>query len=220
MPPPPPFKKRAVIFDMDGVITDSEPFYAEAINVVLAGHGHVLTRDDHRAIMGSNIDYTWDYVVRRFKLGGDIAGWKRRYDSAVVEILSKKPEPSPGLYWLLDELDKRKLPVALATSSLLNWAQTVTRRLKVEHRFRFIATADMVPHAKPAPDLYLFAVAKLGLSPAECLALEDSPRGIASAKAAGLTTIGIRTPHTVGMDLSKADRLINSLQDFDLSWLG
>jgi HAD superfamily hydrolase (TIGR01509 family) len=219
MPSTYPSKKRAVIFDMDGVITDSEPFYAEAINIVLAGHGHVLTTEDHRAIMGSSIDYTWEFVVSRFKLGGDVAQWKRLYDTAVVDILKVKPEPAPGLYWLLDELEKRKVPIALATSSQLNWAQTITRKLKVEHRFRFIATADMVPHAKPAPDLYLFAAGKLGLPPADCLAIEDSPRGISSAKAAKMTAIAIRTPHTVGMDISKADRIISSLREFDFTLL-
>ncbi len=215
-----PSKKRAVIFDMDGVITDSEPFYAEAINVVLASHGHVLTHDDHRAIMGSSIDYTWEYVIGRFKLGGDVAQWKRQYDKAVVDILKVKPEPSSGLYWLLDELERRKVRIALATSSQLNWAQAITRKLNVEGRFSIIATADMVPHAKPAPDLYLFAAKKLGIPVADCIAIEDSPRGIGSAKAANITTIAIRTPHTAGMDISKADHVIATLRDFDFSWLG
>ncbi len=220
MPPTHPSKKRAVIFDMDGVITDSEPFYAEAINVVLASHGHVLTRDDHRAIMGSSIDYTWEYVIAHFKLNGDVDNWKRQYDKAVVDILRVKAEPALGLYWLLDELDRRKVPFALATSSQPNWAQTITRKLKVEGRFRFIATADMVQHAKPAPDLYLFAARNLDIPPADCLAIEDSPRGIGSAKAASMTTIAIRTPHTAGMDISKADHVIATLHDFDFSWLG
>ncbi len=211
--------KQAVIFDMDGVITDSEPFYNEAVNEVLRPLGHVLTEDDHRAIMGSSIDYTWEYVIQRFGLQDDVRRWKRQYDGAVLRILKAKAEPAPGLYALLDRLEAKGLKLALATSSQRNWADAVVARLKVTGRFPVIATTEMVPSAKPAPDLYLLTASLLGVPPARCLAIEDSPRGITSAKAAGMTTVAVRSQAVSHLDISAADRIIDSLEAFDLAWL-
>ena len=211
--------KRAVIFDMDGVLTDSEPFYAEAINVVLAARGLHLTEKDHEAIMGSSIDYTWEWVTRRFQLEGSPQQWMASYDRAVVDILGRKVEPSAGLYPLLDQLEKRNVKLALATSSQLNWALTVLKRLDVHNRFPIVVTTEMVEGAKPAPDIYLLAAKKLRLLPADCVAIEDSPRGIGSAKAAGITTVALRTPSTANLDISAADHVIDTLSQFDLAWL-
>ena len=212
-------KKQAVIFDMDGVITDSEPFYAEAVNVVLAERGLTLTEEDHRAIMGSSIDYTWRWVMERFHLPGDMEQWKAPYDRAVVDILGRKVTRAPGLMELLDAIKQRGLKLGLATSSQRNWAETVLARLQVRDRFLTIATTEMVAEAKPAPDLYLFAARQLGVAPEACIALEDSPRGIGSATRAGITTVAVRTASTEGMDIAAADFIIDSLRDFDLRWL-
>ena len=77
----------------------------------------------------------------------------------------------------------------------------------------------MVEAAKPAPDLYLLAAGKLGVAPERCLAIEDTPRGIASAKAAGMDAVAVRTESTAGMDISAADYAIDRLSDFDFAWL-
>ncbi|MBI3744383.1 MAG: HAD family phosphatase [Chloroflexi bacterium] len=211
--------KGAVIFDMDGVITDSEPLYGQAVNVVLHGLGHHMSDEDHAAIMGSSIDYTWEWVIKRYNLHGDVAHWKREYDKAVVDLLSANVEPAPGLYALLDRLETAKCKIGLATSSQLNWVEAVLKRLKVDGRFKAIASTEMVREAKPAPDLYLLAARKLDAPPKECVAIEDTPRGIMSAKAAGMTTIAVRTPSTAHMDISQADHVIDSLDKFDLRWL-
>ncbi len=212
-------KKQAVIFDMDGVITDSEPFYAEAVNVVLAPLGHRLTDEDHRAIMGSSIDYTWQWVIDRFGLDGDVERWKAPYDVAVEGLLRQKVTPAPGLYALLDALEDRGVKLGLATSSQGNWVEAVLERLDLAGRFGAIATAEMVREAKPASDLYLLAARQLGVAPRACLAIEDTPRGIASAQAAGMATVAVRTEATTHMDVSAAERSIDSLEQFDLSWL-
>ncbi len=211
--------KQAVVFDMDGVISDSEPFYTEAINVVLEPYGVRMTDAEHEAIIGSSIDDTWRFVIAHFKLKGTLADWKAPYDRAVVDVLSRKVKPSPGLYMLLERLAQRQIKLAVATSSQLNWARTILGKLEVERYFPIVVTTEMVLNAKPAPDLYLLATKRLGVAPTASLAIEDSPRGLGSAKAAGLTAIAVRTPSTAGMDISIADHVINSLEEFDLQWL-
>lgn len=211
--------KQAVIFDMDGVITDSEPLYGEAVNVVLAKEGLTLSDEDHRAIMGSSIRFTWRYVIDRLGLDGDVEDWTPAYDVAVAEVLSANAVPADGLYGLLAGIKERGLRIGLATSSRTNWTEAILKRLEVTDLFEAIATTDMVEAAKPAPDLYLLAATKLGVSPERCLALEDTPRGIASAKAAGMTAVAVRTESTAGMDISAADYAIDRLTDFDFAWL-
>lgn len=204
---------------MDGVITDSEPLYNEAVNVVLAPEGLTLSDDDHRAIMGSSIRYTWRYVIDRFGLPGDVEDWTPAYDVAVAQVLSANAVAAEGLEWLLGGIKERDLRIGLATSSRTNWTEAILKKLEVTDLFEAIATTDMVEAAKPAPDLYLLAAGKLGVAPERCLALEDTPRGIASAKAAGMTVVAVRTESTAGMDISAADYAIDRLTDFDFAWL-
>ena len=212
-------KKQAVIFDMDGVITDSEPYYVQAVNVVLADQGLAMTEEDHLAIIGSSIDYTWEWVVRRFGLKEGPEHWKPRYDQAVLHLLSQNATPAPGLYLLLEQLERRNIRIGLASSSQSNWVEAVLVRLGVLARFGALATSGMVANAKPAPDLYLLAAQKLQVEPGGCIAVEDTPRGLQAARSAGMTTIAVRTESTAQMDLSAADRTIDSLEAFDLSWL-
>lgn len=210
---------QAVIFDMDGVITDSEPFYGEAVNAALNGTGHRLTAEDHSAIMGSSIDYTWEWVIERFKLKGPAEQWQAKYFREVVHILEEKAEPMPGIYALLDGLCARELKLGLATSSQRAWADAILGKLGVAERFQAIATRDMVRDAKPAPDLYLLAARGLGIRPSACLAVEDSPRGIQAARRAGMPVVALRTASTAGLDISGADFLLDGLDQFDYAWL-
>lgn len=214
-----PKKFQAVIFDMDGVITDSEPLYAEALNEVLRGQGHAMSHQDHAAIMGSSIEYTLDWVISHFRLPGTLDTWRPLYDQEVIRLLSEKAEPTPGIYDLLDALKARRMKIGLASSSQGNWVQAVLKKLGVADRFQAIAACEMVAQAKPAPDLYLLAARKLGVSPASCVAIEDTPRGIAAGKAAGMRMVALRTGPTAGLDISSADYIIDSLPGFPLHWL-
>ena len=172
---------------MDGVITDSEPLHAEAMDLVLGQRGFHLNDGDHEAIIGSNIDDTWRYLT--------------------------------GRYELMEGLEERGIKLGLATSSVDRWVQAVFTSLRVTGRFAAVATGDMVTEGKPAPDLYKLAARQLGQSPAACLAIEDTPRGIASAQAAGMPTVAVRTVSTAHMDVSSAEHVIDSLRDFDFAWL-
>lgn len=210
---------RAVIFDMDGVICDSEPLYAEALDDVLGRHGIVLDPADHRAVIGSSISFTWRYLIDRFELDGDTQIWTQIYDQSVAEVLSTKATASDGLHRLLERLKANGVRIGLATGSTTRWANIILDRLGVVAYFEAIATADMVLASKPAPDLYLLSASKLGISTENCLALDDTPRGIAAANAAGMTTVGVRTESTAGMDISAADYAIDRLEEFDFNWI-
>ena len=204
---------------MDGVITDSEPLYAEALDNVLRREGFALTPEDHRTVIGSSSTFTWCYVMDRFGLAGQIGDWLRVYDLAVAEVLSQKATAACGLQWLLDCLVEQGFRIGLATGSTTSWAKIILNRIGVDSFFEAVATSDMVSESKPAPDVYLLAAKKLGVSPRSCLALEDTPRGIEAAKAAGMITVAVRTESTAGLDVSAADYVISSLCEFDFTWV-
>ena len=204
---------------MDGVLADSEPLYHLSLNQVLQAHGHSLTDEDNRIILGTTVDFTWQTLKERFRLDGEIEDWIGVYDEVLLKNLKENIEPSPGLYALLDSLDARGLPFGLASSSQANWVDVILTILRVKERFRVVMSGDMVTNGKPAPEIYLTAAGKLGVEPARCLVFEDSPHGIQAGKAAGMTVVAVLTDMTRDMDVSLADHHIESLSDFDLALL-
>ena len=212
-------RDQAVIFDMDGVVIDSEPIYAKALNNVLRKEGVAATVDDQQAVVGSSLEFTWRYMIERFNLAGDVEKWITVYEAEVAKLLSANASASDGLHWLLESLEQSGIRIGLATGSKTKWAEIILNQLGVVDAFEAIATADMVEATKPAPDLYLLCARKIGVSPEHCLAIEDTPRGIASAKAAGMTAVALHTDSTAGMDFSAADHAIDRLTEFDFGWL-
>ncbi len=204
---------------MDGVLADSEPLYHLSLNQVLQAHGHSLTDEDNRIILGTTVEFTWQTLKDRFRLDGEIEDWIDVYDEVLLKNLKENVEPSPGLYDLLDTLDARGLAFGLASSSQANWVEVILTILGVKERFKVVMSGDMVTNGKPAPEIYLTAAGKLSVDPSHCLVFEDSPHGIQAGKAAGMTVVAVLTDLTRDLDLSLADRRIESLSDFDFSLL-
>jgi HAD superfamily hydrolase (TIGR01509 family) len=208
-----------VVFDMDGVITDSEPLYGEAITSVIAREGHHLSDADHAAIMGSGFDYSVDWVRARFGLRMDRQAFVAAYDEAITRLLKDHAEPADGLLGLLDQLAALGMKIGLASSAKQRWVEAVLGRLGVRGRFQSLAWGEMAVQAKPAPDLYLLAARGLGIPPEQCIAVEDTPRGIQAGLAAGMRVVAVRTAATAGLDVSQAHLVVDSLRDFPFAWL-
>ncbi len=206
---------EAVIFDMDGVLADSEPLYHLSLNQVLGNHGHVLTEEANKEILGTTVEYTWEWLKRHFGLEGDLGNWIAEYEGVVVKNLKEKVGPSPGVYELLDSLKARGLRLALASSSQGNWVEAVLSSLALQGRFEAVVSGDMVTRGKPDPEIFLLAARKLAVEPQHCLVIEDSPHGIKAGKRAGMRVVAILTPYTRDLDLSEADQVLESLQQFD-----
>ena len=210
---------KAVIFDMDGVLADSEPLYLESINKILAGYHSHMTESEYKDILGETFEHSWDVIIQRYMLPYTRDYWLAKYDTVVEETLSTKVQPSPGLHQLLAEITRRRLPKGLASSSKRIWVMAVLRALGLEKEFRVIITGEEVKNGKPHPEIFQTAANLLDAAPRECLVIEDSPVGIMAAKTAGTKVVALRTPYTTGMDLSRADRVIDSLAHFDYSLL-
>ena len=219
-----PSPVEAVIFDMDGVLADSEPLYYLSVTQVLANHGFgSLSENDKNQIrdktLGTTVGYTWGWLKEHLRLEGDLGRLIAEYDSIVLKNLKKNVVPSPGLYHLLDGLQTRGMRLGLASSSQGNWVEAVLSTLRVADRFQAVVSGEMVKRGKPEPDIFLQAAATLEVHPSRCLVLEDSPHGIQAAKRAGMTVIAVLTPLTRDLDLSLSDYTLESLADFDYSIL-
>ena len=212
---------RAIIFDMDGVLVDSEPLFFNAINRLLIQEGAETVSDgeNQEFLIGTTVEETWRQLKLRRPLLLPVATYIGRYDRIVREMMMQELAPQPGVRELMAACRSRGLPIAVASSSRHSWVDLKLAALGLTGAFDLVLGGDDVTDGKPAPDIYLKAAAGLGLAPAECIAIEDSPVGIAAAVAAGTYTIAVRTDYTRHLDVSQANAILETLEDFDLALL-
>jgi len=205
---------------MDGVLADSEPLYLAGINQVLEAYGVELTPAENEATIGTTVEVTWSKVIERFSLPPEAyEECVHRYDRTMETLLREPQEPLPGVRPLLAELRRRGIPHALASSAWPNWIASLLAATSLEGSFDVIVSRTMVEHGKPAPDIFLYAAERLGVAPERCIVLEDTPTGIAAAKAAGMYAVQMRAASTAFPPLPEADLVLESLQDFPFSLL-
>jgi HAD superfamily hydrolase (TIGR01509 family) len=218
---------RAVIFDFDGVIANSEPLHHAAFRDVLAQEAVVLTVEDYYArYLGYDDVGVFRTVSRDRNLGWNddlVAGLVRRKAARLQELEHQGSILFPGAEAAIRRL-AASLPLAIASGALRLEILRVLERTDLARYFGTIVAAEDSPAGKPAPDPYLRAVELLAfasgqpLKPAECVAIEDSQWGLQSARAAGLHTVAITHTYPAA-DLGQADLVISSLDALDLAHL-
>ncbi len=186
----------AIVFDMDGVLLDSEPLHLAALNRVIATEGHALTEAQNLQFVGLSLADTWTTLIRELQLCHDIEHYYRCYDAEVLGVLGAGPlEPLPGVRELIAALRGVGMRLGLATQSKQSWVQATLGGLGLHDAFDVIISGEMVARGKPEPDLYLLACEWLGAEPARSLALEDSVPGARAARAAGMAVVGVRNAY-------------------------
>lgn len=210
---------RAVVFDLDGVLWDGEPLYHEAFNVVLRPLGHEVTPQEYEQIIGNSVEAAWEWVIARFKLTGAPEHFYTAYDEAVLDLLAQPVEPLPGVRETIARLKSIPVPVGLASASLRQWVDATLAGIGLAGEFDATVSASEVERAKPAPDMYQRAAEKLGVPAAECIAVEDTRTGVASARAAGMYVVQVRAASTALPPIEEADAVIESYAEFDFALL-
>lgn len=203
---------KAVILDMDGLMVDSEPLSHQAWNEVLAAYGATLKDEDYLQLIGWRLDETARFLQKIYRLPVQPGELARIKEHRLVEIRRDKGvQPMPGLMRLVDGLEQRNLPWAVATSSKRSTAEEILARLGLSDRCQSIAGGDEVHHGKPSPDLYLLAADRLDIAPRLCLALEDSLPGLRSAQSAGMVTVAVPGRHAHPAEFKGADYVFSTL---------
>ncbi len=209
---------RAIVFDMDGVLADTEPVHLRAMRRFVAPG--VLTDAQYESLVGTGIHPTLHWIKRTYGRDESIAELRAEYSALITERLRHGVHALPGTRELIDRALARGLQIAVASQSARGWVEATLRACGLRHLFHVVVTADHVPRPKPAPDIYLHAASRLGLPPAQCLAIEDSAPGVASAHRAGMVVVQSRQTKHAAPPQPLADAVIPSLREFDPRWLG
>jgi HAD superfamily hydrolase (TIGR01509 family) len=205
---------KAVIFDMDGLIVDTETLYSIAMNEVAQRRGKRFTIEIKRAMMGRPGIESMEIFKKYLNLIEPAEQLLNEREEIYGRILeSAQLVPMSGFLTLLEFIEQQGMVKAIASSSPACWIEIVTRKLSVTDRFNVIVSGDDVKNGKPCPEIYLLASKKLQVLPEECIALEDTTTGVEAAKRAGMMCIGVPNQYSQGLDFSKADMVVNSLDE-------
>lgn len=199
---------------MDGVLVDGEPLHFQAVNKLLATEGKAISLDDYKPYMGTKTG--WADMIRDFGLTQPREHYSEIYRAMILESYRTQSEPLPGAVNLVRGLRSAGMRIGVASSSILPWVEACLARIGLEDAFDDITTGTDVDNGKPAPDIYLLAAERLNVNPRDCLAIEDAPAGILSAKAAGMECWAVRTEYTSGLLLPDPQREFESLQQIRL----
>ncbi|MGV3720270.1 MAG: HAD family hydrolase [Actinomycetota bacterium] len=209
----------AVIFDMDGLLIDTETCDYQAWRELHEAHGVELSLPEYAYNAG--MYGTWDQMYETLAVGcgrtaEELHAWREpRFRELVAACLSASPE----LVTLLRELRESGVKRGIASSSDSDWVEYLVAGLDIRHEFQAVATGHDVERRKPAPDLYLLAAERLEVDPQRCVALEDSAHGIAAARAAGLRVIAIPNSVSSHQDLSEAHARVTHFGEVTLDLL-
>ncbi len=207
---------QAVLFDLDGTIIDSEPYWFEAEYKLIAEFGGQWSDDHAHALLGSDLIAAARYIRRVGSVDLEPPEIVERLSATVMAASRERMPWQPGARELLDACRAAEVPCALVTMSWSAMADLVIEQLPAD-TFGAVVTGDQVRHGKPHPDPYLTACRLLDVEPVRSVAIEDSPTGMASAEAAGCRVLVV--PNRVAIAPAPTRTIIESLRDVSLSTL-
>lgn len=183
---------RGILFDMDGLVLDSEVLYTRFWREAAAALGYTMTVEQSLGMRSLGKKLGQPYLESLFGPGIDYTELRsKRIELMDAYVAEHGIAPKPGIYELMDYLHSHGIAAAITSSSPMDYIQKHLKAVNLLHRFDKLCSGHEVPNGKPAPDIYLLGAAGLGLRPEECLALEDSPTGILSAHRAGCLPVMI-----------------------------
>lgn len=204
---------RAVAFDMDGLLLNTEDLYGEAGEILMARRGKRYRDEVRRKMIGHPAPKAFGVLIEEESLPESWEELAHETDEILYELLPTRLDVMPGVWTLLDRLEELGLPKCVATSSTRTFATTALGIAKVYERMDFILTAADVAFGKPAPDIYLASAAKMGVPSEQMLVLEDSPTGTRAGVAAGAYVVSVPNVHTQHGTFEGARWIANTLED-------
>ena len=207
--------EKVILFDMDGVLVNTEPLHYRLWKQVFAERGVELELEVYKGCIGANgkrlMELVWEHLGLDFRGNPDLP---RRYYELKSDYLRHDDIPRiEGVNETLAELQKRGYRMAVASSATQEYIELCTDRTGIAPYFQVRFSAEHVKNTKPAPDVFLAAAAAMGADPKDCTVVEDSRNGTLAAKAAGMRCIGFVNPDSGDQDLSAADVLIHQFAE-------
>jgi HAD superfamily hydrolase (TIGR01509 family) len=206
-------RPRAVVFDLDGLMFNTEELYQEVGAELLRRRGYTFTQELLDQMMGRPSRVALQIMIDTHTLRATVEELLAETDEIFPGILAARLAPMPGLIDLLDALERRNIPKGIATSSRRSFVEHVLGHFNFAPRFSPILTSEDISEGKPHPEIYLKAANQLGIPPGEILVLEDSQNGCRSAVAAGAITVAVPGAHSRNHDFTGAALVAETLAD-------
>jgi len=207
---------QAVILDMDGTMLMTETLSSRAFCKVLSDCGKQLVMNPWGCVQQIGTIGNMANLKKQYGLWQPLWWLQLKYGLAYRECVCQDGQALPGLLTLLELVKEHRLPMAVASGSLDKTIKMIIKYLGIRHYFQHLVSSRRLKHNKPFPDVYLEAARRLRILPAACLVVEDSGIGVAAGKAAGMKVIAVPNRFTVNGDFSRADKVLESLED--LTW--
>lgn len=210
---------KGIIFDMDGVIIDSEIIHYEVFRDVSRKHGIESSFEDYNKYVGSTDEAIYSAFKEKYNLKEDLDYLIKEHQDRFMEILDMKKDIQPikGVKELIIEFHNRGYKLALASSAPYMNIDKVLDLFNIETYFDIRISGEDLEQGKPHPGIFLNAAKFLKLNPKECLVIEDSKNGVLAAKRAGMKCLGYRNENSGEQDISKADLIIDDFSTLDIS---
>lgn len=210
---------RAVIFDMDGVIVDSEPLHVKAERQTMAPYGVEVAEKEMQGYMGRTPKILLRELIKRYRLDAALETIYTSHKMNLLTLYQNEVEPIPGALGLICDLVREGKDLALASSSDNDLISVVLDKFCLSPSFNVVVSGEEVVRVKPYPDIFLEATRRLGYDSRECIVIEDSKAGVRASKSAGIPCVGFRSPHSKNQDLSEAEIIIDDLREIDTKGL-
>lgn len=204
---------KAVAFDLDGLMFNTEDVYWKVGCELMRRRGKEYTEELSHAIMGRPPQVCFETMIEWHTLDDTWEAMAAESEKVFVSLLGEGVDAMPGMYDLLDALEKASLPKAICTSSSPEVVDAVLTRFSMRPRFKFVLTAADITHGKPNPEIYQKAAARFGIEPQNMLVLEDSQTGTSAAAASGAFTVAVPAGLSRKHDFDAADLVAESLAD-------
>ena len=208
---------QTVIFDMDGVIIDSEPVYFKIDKQMFEELNIAVSFEEHCTYVGTSSQNMWDTIIKKHGLPDHPGELMRKEYNLYMDYLvsAKNLQPIDGVMELINDLHENNFKLILASSSRMETIDIILKKFKLSDLFIARVSGSELAHSKPHPEIFLRSAQLVGSEPKECIVIEDSKNGVAAAKAAGMKCIGFLNPSSGDQDLKTADMMIRSFKELN-----
>lgn len=216
---------KAVIFDMDGVIIDSEPLWWHSVDIQMTKHGIDIKQDKsynefiNKYIRGRGQRQAINAYKKRYGLKGNYQTLLKERINILLKVFDQQLKPVKGTIPYIKMLHKNKIPLAVASSSPPRVINYTLNRYKLKKYFKIQVSGENLKHGKPHPNIFLATAKKLKINPKNILVIEDSRSGVIAAKRAGMKCVGLKQPYMPYQYLKSADLIVKNLQKINLTKL-
>jgi beta-phosphoglucomutase family hydrolase len=210
---------KAVIFDLDGVIGETEHAHIQAEKETMLKHGVKISADELHEYTGTTAKHMFTSLIKKYKLSTTLEEIFNEKEEIMFRLLEEGIEPTKGVIVLLLKLKQRRIKLGIGSSSHKRLIEYVLKKLNIATLFGAVVGAEDIVNSKPNPEIFLTCAKRLHTRPGGCLVVEDSKLGVEAAKKAGMKCLGYKNPSSGNQDLSKSDMVTDDFSKLNIDKL-